>query len=125
MDGNDIIPAGTVLSVKVTAKENGNYRGELEGQYRIVLETVSSASVSVQKQVYTGQEITLDKSQISVKVKGRTVDDDQWEIVEGSYENNIEKGNARVTIRGLDRYGGTRTVKFAIRAKGFLWWWRK
>ncbi len=125
VDGNDIIPAGTVLSVKVTAKENGNYRGELEGQYRIVLETVSSASVSVQKQVYTGQEITLDKSQISVKVKGRTVDDDQWEIVEGSYENNIEKGNARVTIRGLDRYGGTRTVKFAIRAKGFLWWWRK
>ncbi len=125
VDGNDIIPAGTVLGVKVTAKENGNYRGELEGQYRTVLETVSSASVSVQKQVYTGQEITLDKGQISVKVKGKTVDDGQWEIVEGSYENNIEKGNARVTIRGLDRYGGTRTVKFAIRAKGFLWWWRK
>lgn len=125
VDQNDVIPAGTILNVKVTAKAGGNYMGELEGQYRITLASIASASVSVRKQIYTGQEITPDKSQFTVKVKGRQVDDDQWEIVEGSYRNNIKKGTASVAIRGLNDYGGIRTVKFSIGAKGFLWWWRK
>lgn len=125
VDPKDVIPAGTVLNVKVRARDGGNYTGELEGQYRITQASIASASVSVRRQTYTGQEITLDKSQITVKVKGRPVGADQWEIVEGSYKNNVKKGTASVTIRGLDHYGGTRTVKFAIGAKGILWWWRK
>lgn len=31
-----------------------------------------------------------------------------------SYKNNTKKGIATVTIRGIGRYGGTRTVEFAI-----------
>lgn len=125
VDQNDIIPDGTVLNVKVTAKAGGNYVGELEGQYRIAKANIASASVSVRKQIYTGREITLDKSQIIVKVKGKPIGADQWEIVAGSYKNNIKKGTASVIIRGQGNYGGTRTVKFSIGAKGFLWWWRK
>ena len=45
-----------------------------------------------------------------------------YEIV--SYSNNIKKGSAAVTLKGVGNYGGTKTVKFTIRAKGFLWWWR-
>lgn len=122
---NDVIPAGTVLQVKAAAREGSNYTGTIIGEYRIAQASISSASVSVSKQTYTGQEIKPDKSQFTVKIKGKSVPDDQWEIMTDSYNNNVKKGTASVTIRGLDNYGGTKTVKFTIRAKGFLWWWRK
>ena len=96
----------------------------LAGEYRITQADISSASVSVPKQTYTGQPVTLEKSRLTVKVKGRQLDVSQYEIVPGSYKNNVKKGTASVTIRGVDNYGGTKTVKFTIRAKGFLWWWR-
>ena len=39
-------------------------------------------------------------------------------IVEDSYKNNVKKGKASVTIKGIsDRCGGTKTVKFDIKAK--------
>ena len=123
VDKNDIIPAGTVLEVRVSAK--GSYTGTKTGEYRIAQASIASASVSIPKQTYTGQAITPDKDQITVKIKGKPVDASQYEIVPGSYKNNVKKGTASVTIRGVDNYGGTKTVKFAIRAKGFLWWWRK
>lgn len=118
VENNDIIPVGTVLKVKVTAKEGGGYSGSLEGEYRITQESITSATVSVPKQTYTGQPVTLDKSDITVKVKGQPLADDQWEIVPDSYKNNVKKGTASVTIRGVDNYGGTKTVKFTIEAKG-------
>ncbi len=124
VDKEDIIPAGTVLRVRVEAKAGGNYTGALEGEYRITKASLSSASVSVPKQVYTREPITLEKSLITVKMKGKQLDESQYEIVPGSYKNNVQKGTASVTLRGVDNYGGTKTVKFTIRAKGFLWWWR-
>lgn len=124
VDKEDIIPAGTVLIVRAEAKEGGNYTGTLEGEYRITKSSIASVSVSVPKQVYTGQPITLEKSMIAVKMKGKKLDESQYEIVPDSYKNNVKKGTASVMIRGADNYGGIKTVKFTIRAKGFLWWWR-
>ena len=124
VDKNDIIPAGTVLKVQVQAKAGGNYTGMLTGEYRITQAAISSASVSVPKQTYTGHPVTLENSMFTVKVKGKPLDVSQYEIVSGSYKNNVKKGTASVTIRGVDNYGGTTVVKFTIRAKGFLWWWR-
>lgn len=124
VDKDDIIPARTVLKVRVTAAEGGNYTGTLEGTYRIVQADIASASVSVQKQIYTGQPVTLEKNQLTVKVKGKELDDSQYEIVPGSYKNNVHKGTASVTVRGVNNYGGTKTVRFTIRPKGFFWWWR-
>lgn len=124
VDKNDIIPAGTVLMVTANAKDGGNYSGTVTGEYRITQAAISSASISIPKQTYTGRAIILDKSQITVKMKGNPVDQSQYEIVPGSYKNNVKKGTASVTIRGIDNYGGTKTVKFSIRAKGFLWWWK-
>lgn len=128
VEANDIIPAGTVVCVTVKAKDGGNYTGTLKGEYRISKSSISSAAVSIPKQTYTGQPITLKKEDIVVKVKGKPVDENQeqsqWEIIPGSYKNNTKKGTASVTIRGVDNYGGEKTVKFTIKAKGFLWWWR-
>lgn len=120
VDKNDIIPAGTVLEVGVDGK--GNYSGTLKGTYRITQAAISSASVTIPVQTYTGRRVTPGKDEITVKVKGKKVDSSQYEIV--SYQNNVKKGTASVTIRGVENYGGTKTVKFKIRAKGFLWWWR-
>ena len=44
-----------------------------------------------------------------------------WEIVEGSYKNNVNKGTATVIIRGLGNYGGMAKVTFKIGARKFLW----
>lgn len=119
---NDMIPAGTKLNVRIEAKAGSNYTGSLVGEYRIAQATISNASVSVLKQTYTGQPIILDKNQITVRIKGTAVEEDQYEIVQSSYKNNVKKGNASVTIRGVGNYGGTRNIKFAIKAKGFVWW---
>ncbi|MBD5503301.1 MAG: hypothetical protein HDR09_06015 [Lachnospiraceae bacterium] len=124
VDKNDIIPAGTILKVQAEAKSGGNYAGTLTGEYRITQAAISSASVSVPKQIYTGRAITLEKNQFTVKIKGKQLDESQYEIVPNSYKNNVKKGTATVKIRGLDNYGGTKDVKFTIKAKGFLWWWR-
>lgn len=122
VDKNDIIPKGTVLTVQVDAMDGGNYTGTLTGEYRITENSIASASVTIPNQIYTGQEIALDKSQITVKIKGKVIDSSQYEIVPDSYKNNIKKGRASVTIKGVESFGGTKTVKFAINAKGFLWW---
>lgn len=134
---NDIIPAGTCLNVQVKAKEGGNYVGSITGTYRITHADISKASVSVKKQTYTGSAVLLNQDKngngildeeekdITVKLKGKPVAEDQYEIVSGSYRNNVKKGTASVTIRGINNHGGTKTVKFTIKAKGFLWWWRQ
>ena len=48
-----------------------------------------------------------------------------YEIDTLSYENNLQKGTAKVIIKGLGNYGGQKTVKFKIAAKKMLWFWRK
>jgi hypothetical protein len=119
---DDIIPAGTEITVTVTGK--GNYKGTLSDTYRITTSSISGAGVTINKQTYTGEAITLNQDQIVVKVKKDTLTlGKDYEIVE--YKNNVKKGNATVTIKGLGDYGGTKTVKFTIQAKDFKWWQQK
>lgn len=133
VEENDIIPANTVLCVHVTAKEGGNYTGEKAAEYRIVASPIDKARITVQNPaqnnrnlfLYTGQEIFIDKSNLVVKVGTEVLSDDQYEILEDTYKNNINKGTASVQIRGVGNlYGGTATVKFKIGTKGFQWFWR-
>lgn len=79
--------------------------------------------MTIPKQVYTGDEIRPDKSRMTVKISGTVLEPDDYEIVR--YDNNVKKENASVTIRGQGNYGGTKTVRFTIGAKGFSWWWKK
>lgn len=43
-------------------------------------------------------------------------------VLEGSYINNIRKGTAKVTLRGIGEYGGLKTVTFKIGAKSVNDW---
>lgn len=111
----DIIPAG--VTIDVTAKGMKNYEGELQTDFRFVEADIAKASVKVADQIYTGSEICPDASAITVKIGGKELSAEDYEIV--SYSNNISKGTATVTIKGVGNYGGTKTVKFKIKEKAF------
>lgn len=94
----------------------------ITGEYRIVQADMKKASVKVAAQTYTGSEIEPDKTQITIKMGKVTLADTDYEIV--SYSNNVKKGTAKVVLKGVGNYGGTKTVKFKIKSKGFIWWFR-
>jgi hypothetical protein len=126
---DDIIPAFTRIRVTVSGKNN--YSGTASCDYRIVKASMSNAKVTAASKIYTGKAITLSEDDITVKVSGKEVKaidpetgERNWEIVPGSYRNNVNKGSASFQIRGLGNYGGTKTTMFKITSKGFLWWWR-
>lgn len=120
VSGNDIPPAGTRIWLMASAK-GGNYTGTLAGSYRITKADIGKAKVTIPAQTYTGREIRPD-GEIQVKLNGQVLSEDHYEIT--GYANNINKGTATVTIRGKNDCGGVKTVRFCIRGKGFLWWWR-
>nr|MCR5417965.1 hypothetical protein [Lachnospiraceae bacterium] len=124
---DDIVGAGSVIRISVDGK--GDYAGgTLTGTYRI-LEAgydISKATFKVNDQVYPGKggsvSITSASQFKSAGIKqgsGTTplVFETDFEVVEGSYVNNTKTGTAKVTFRGLGRYGGTKTVSFKITAK--------
>lgn len=115
---DDIIPAGTVLEITVSGK--GNYTGQLKGKYRIVWADISKAKVTIPTQIYTGAEIRPGQDVLQVKMRGISLWETDYEIV--GYRNNIKKGKASVTIKGIGNYGGTKTVQFTIRPKVLFWW---
>ena len=114
VDEKDIIPEKTVIHVTVTAVGN-DYTGSVSGTFRIIPASISSAKVTIPVQVYTGKEIVLDPAVIQVELKGTPLLSTDYEIV--GYSNNINKGTAKVTIRGINNYGGTKTVSFKIKSK--------
>lgn len=115
------------IKVVATAAENSNY---VEGStqtvtYRVVKANVASASVKIKAQVYTGKEVTLsekDFEKMKVGKENLTLGKD-FEIVKDSYSNNINKGTASVTIKGIGNYGGTKKVTFKITSRTMAWWW--
>lgn len=87
----------------------------------VIRDVDGKAKVTIPAQTYTGKEIRPD-GEIQVKLNGQVLNGDNYEIT--GYTNNINKGTATVTIKGRNDCGGVKTVKFRIRGKGFLWWWR-
>ena len=129
LDKSSIVGAGKVITVTVTGK--GAYTGEsLSTTYRITNKSFNSVKIKSIKKVYTGKEIVLTaedfmnedgSSKITFgKDKEALVLGKDFEIVEGSYKNNLKKGTASVTLRGIGEYGGTKTIKFKIEAKGLF-----
>ena len=123
VEKTDIIPADTKIQIAVTAKTGGNYEGTAKSIYRIIKSDIKNAKISIPAQTYTGKAIVPTKADITITVGGTKLSESEFEIV--SCTNNIKKGKASVTIKGVGNYGGTKTIKFTIKSRGFLWWWRK
>lgn len=114
----DILPVGTLIRVQVRVTNPKNYQGTAYGTYRIVQADISKAKVSVEPQQYTGKKVRPKQSQMQVVLNGVMLRKEDYEIV--GYENNINQGNGKVTIRGKGSYGGTKTVNFKIGKKGLF-----
>lgn len=128
VDGTEVTdttatPPAAGMRVEVTATGKNNYEGTITAECRIIdsRQSITQARLTVKNpQIYTGKEIKLQKSDISLEIKEGTqwkeLSDDQYEIV--GYSNNINKGKkAKVTIHGLAPYGGTKTFNFEIKAQ--------
>ncbi len=119
----DTVDAGVNIRVKVVGK--GAYYGELETVYRVTKSDFNQAKIRIPAQAYTGKEVTLSEKDITVKIANSTLTPGtDYEIVKGSYKNNVKKGTATVKVVGKGNYGGTKTIKFKIVSKKFVWFWR-
>lgn len=118
----DIPQVGDIIQITVTGK--GCYTGTAECTYRIAKASFAKAKISAKAQVYTGEEITLTADSLTVKIGNvKLVEGQDYEIVTQSYKNNVQKGTASVTIRGIGNYGGEKTVSFKIVSRQFIWFW--
>lgn len=121
--------AGDVI--RATIKGKNCYTGEIYKDFRIIDDSadISKAKVEVTPQYYTGKEITLSeinpvtgKQQIFVTInvggeKKTLREGTDYEIVKHGYTKNINKGTGKMTIRGINQYGGIQTVSFKITAQ--------
>lgn len=117
VEKNEILPVGTEVTVKTQGK--GNYDGPISATFRIAEKKFASVKVVINPQEYTGEEIILKKEDITITVKEgkKTIDvpKDAYEII--AYKNNVKKGTATVTLKGLGDYAGIKTATFKIEAK--------
>ena len=121
MDAKSTPAVGDVIKVKVTGK--GNYEGTKETTYRIYEKgySVASARITiVNPKYYNGDPIVLSKADLKVSIGKITLNSEDYEIV--SYSNNVSKGTAKVTIRGIGKYAGTKTFNLSIQAQKLSWW---
>ena len=119
-----VAEVGTRITVSLEGK--GAYTGTLSAEYRIVEKAFKGLKVSAIQKNYNGEAITLTaddfknedgSSRIAIKDGSSLVDlvyGKDFEIVAGSYKNNIKRGTASVTIKGCGEYGGVTTIKFKI-----------
>jgi hypothetical protein len=130
--GENVIPedakldAGTVIYVTVKAKEGSEYTGSVTGTYRIVKNDIGKLGATIGPKTYTGEEIKLTKTDITWLQNGKPVNlpEDDFEIIEATYKNNINKGKATVEVRGTGNWGGRKKLVFTIGQRGIVWWIR-
>lgn len=122
MENEQLPAAGTTVTVTVTGK--GCYAGsEITGSYRIYKNSISKLLVAIDTQEYTGKAVTLSPEAIHVyassadKKKNNELQEPCYAIV--TYQNNIKAGTAKVSLRGIGDYGGTKTYSFKIAKKAY------
>lgn len=100
--------AGTATAV-ITGK--GKYEGaEKKTQFKIAPAAISSASISCEDQIYTGQGVT---TQPVVTFNGKTLALGVDYYISG-YSNIVNVGTATVTVKGKGNFTGTAKGTFRI-----------
>ena len=128
VDGGElpaVVEAGTVVKVTVTGK--GNYTGTISEVYRILnaKTDISKATFKIQAQEYTGLPVELvpERDILTAKINKTTDLIYGTDYIIESYTNNLKKGTAKVTFRGINGYGGTKTVSFKIGQRSISDYW--
>ncbi|MDE6212346.1 MAG: Ig-like domain-containing protein, partial [Lachnospiraceae bacterium] len=119
---------GDTIRVTVEGVNGSNYKGTTHADFRVIEnnKNISKATVKINAQSYTGKAIELSETDpvsgeqqifVTMKVNGETrtlTEGTDYEIVKSGYSKNINKGTGRLIIRGINEYGGTKTVSFKI-----------
>lgn len=129
VNGEVVVSPATIKVVATAA--NANYKAENNAQstyYNVVQSSIAKAKVTAKAKVYTGRAIALDENDLTVTIgsgssKTTLTYGKDFEIVAGSYVNNVKKGTASVTIKGTGNYCGTKKVTFKITSRTMAWWW--
>ncbi len=134
---DDTASVGSVITVSITgmgAYEDAEGKA-LTATYRITANDFTKVKVQIIQKKYTGKTVELTaadfvnedgSSKVTFGSGGNAtqlVYGKDFEVVPGSYKNNLKKGTATVTIKGCGEYGGTKTVKFKIGARSLWFWW--
>lgn len=134
LDKDSIVPAGSVIRITVQGK--GIYAGgSATGTYRILNNgyDISKATIQISNQPYTGGPVTITEQaqfkegKVYVKIgkEKRVLNLGQdIEVVSGSYLRNVNKGTAKVTFRGINDFGGTKTVTYKIGVRSITDFWQ-
>lgn len=122
IDKNSTFAVGDTLRVVIQGK--GGYENSVSADFRIVQKLLKKATFKITKQRYTGSALELEKEDFSKAVYAgvELVYGRDYEIVPGSYKNNLEKGEATVVLVGKGQFGGRKTVAFKIARKEIVWW---
>ena len=72
------------------------------------------------KRYYTGEALILDKEELKIRIGKTELTSDDFELID--YKNNVNKGTAQVTVRGVGDYAGTKVFKFKSEAQSMKWW---
>ncbi|MBR6485847.1 MAG: Ig-like domain-containing protein [Lachnospiraceae bacterium] len=126
VEASDILKEGTdaVIRVTVAGRENfgkggyplaNSYTGSISTTYRIKAGVIGSAKAIINNGAaydYSGRPIEPGKDEIVIIIGKIRLDPTDYDIA--GYENNVNIGTARVTIRGRGKYGGTQTFSFKI-----------
>jgi len=116
---NEIPEAGSELMI--TVKGTGSYSGEISMIYRIVSKKINSVRVNKVKRTYTGEAIELKAEELVLKDgKYTLVEGRDYEILEDSYNRNVNPGTASVIVQGIGDYGGQKKINFTISKKKFF-----
>jgi hypothetical protein len=123
MEKGGVPATGTI--VYVTIKGINNYEGSsVTAQYHIYSTSISKLTFVIASKEYTGEEITLTEKDIHAylskadAILGNEIKENCYEIV--GYINNIKTGTAKVILKGVGSYGGTKTFSFKINPKEYV-----
>lgn len=112
---NNVDLSDTKPTVTIKAKGN-NCEGTLIETFRIYKEDISKVFVDkISDQAYTGNQVILNSDSVNVYTDSKKT----TKLVEGEdyaleYDENVKVGNGTVIIKGIGKYGNSKSVKFKI-----------
>lgn len=106
----------------ITVEGRKNYTGTRTAEIQIRVTLITSAKVKVKGTYYydNGAEVCPSDKMLEITVgsgKNKTTLQSGKDFVIEGYSKNTKIGRATMTIRGVGKYGGTKTVKYTILPK--------
>ena len=125
LSAKDNTEDGGMVYITITGKGNYSETGSVKVSFRY-MNTVSSnigkaKAKTISSQAYTGNAVKLSKADLTNIVYTGSKGSENYlkpgtdfVVVSSGYSNNVKKGTAKVTIRGIGAYAGTKTLSFKI-----------